>query len=113
MNARLNAQPERAALPPYPTSAAAKLREAKANLQSAIARLMDSECGDATTLNLLTAIADCPSWDEWSDREFRRLGFAIATELYDYATIDADFEEAIDDPNNPRNWDEYSVDEEF
>jgi hypothetical protein len=112
MNARLNAQPDRAALPPYPTSAAAKLREAKAKLRSAIDRLIYS-CGDATTLNLLAAIADCPNWDEWSDREFRQLGFSIAIELYDYAMMNADREEALNSPNNPRNWDGYSVDEEF
>lgn len=109
----LNAQPPRAALPPYPTSTAAKLREAKANLRSAIDRLIDSECGDATTLNLLAAIATCPSWDEWSERSFRRLGFSIATELYDLSMMNADFEETIDSPNNPRNWDGYSNDEEF
>ena len=86
--------------------------ETASNLRDAIDRLIDSDLGDATTLKLLAAIAKCPIWDEQSDREFRRLGFSVALEIYDLMTMNADFGFAIDDPNNPRNWDGYLADGE-
>ena len=80
---------------------------AKKQLLATIEWLQNDGAATETNLLLLTAIVESILWSEESYTKFLQCGFDAAIELFDIASINWDFEEAMSSPHNPRNWDEY------
>jgi hypothetical protein len=71
--------------------------------------LLKKEGVSDETFRLLAAIASCPVFDEPLDREFRKFGYKVAVELFQYSNTYwmCETEQINADPDNPVNWEGY------
>lgn len=66
-----------------------------------------NNCGEGYSeqdLRLLSAIIIMPFLDKENHRKFNELGFSVAKEMYIFHTINTEYEDTVDDPENPDNW---------
>ena len=92
-------------LPPYPTSPKAKWLVAKARLMSVVDQLEACDYGHENVL-MLANLGFSILLSEEYHRSFFNLGMEISEDLYSDATINAEYEQIQNDPNNPSNWPE-------
>ncbi|MGB3208219.1 MAG: hypothetical protein WBB28_24810 [Crinalium sp.] len=90
-------------LPPYPTSKQAKMLDAIAKLEATVLFLV-SENYDPEIVLLFAELAASTIWSEECRKKVIDIGMQAALELYDHATINADYAQIQRDLDNPRRW---------